>query len=88
MKNCFIIILLAAISVAVFGQENMHQTIRGTVVDAVTGYCLVGANVILLDSDPLIGTITDMNGQFTLQMVPLGRQGIEVRYMGYKTRIM
>ena len=88
MKNCFIIILLAAISVAVFGQENMHQTIRGTVVDAVTGYCLVGANVILLDSDPLIGTITDMNGQFTLQMVPLGRQGIEVRYMGYKTRII
>ena len=29
-----------------------------------------------------------MNGQFTLQMVPLGRQGIEVRYMGYKTRII
>lgn len=88
MRNRFFTILLAAISLVVSGQENMHQTIRGTVVDAVTGYTLVGANVVLLDSDPLLGTITDMNGQFTLEKVPLGRQGIEVRYMGYKTRVI
>jgi len=86
MKNRIITILLAALTVTGYGQENMHQTIRGTVVDAVTGYALVGANVILLHSDPLIGTISDLNGQFKLHQVPLGRQGIEVRYVGYQTR--
>ena len=88
MKNTFILLLLATLTVTGYGQENMNQTIRGTVVDAITGYALVGANVILLDSDPLIGTITDLSGQFRLDQVPLGRQGIEVRYMGYKTRMI
>ncbi len=88
MKKRINIILLAVLSMPGFGQETLHQTIRGTVVDAVTGYTLVGANVILLNSDPLMGTITDQHGQFQLEDVPLGRQGIEVRYMGYKSRVI
>ncbi|MBI9067870.1 MAG: hypothetical protein JEZ09_11305 [Salinivirgaceae bacterium] len=38
------------------------QTVRGTVIDAVSGFPLIGANVVLLNSDPILGTTTDING--------------------------
>jgi len=88
MKNRIILILLVSISSTGLAQDQLHQTIRGRVVDAITGYALVGANVILLHSEPLNGTITDQHGQFQLNQVPLGRQGIEVRYMGYQSRMI
>ncbi len=64
------------------------QTIRGTVTDAVTGYPLIGANVILLNSNPLVGTITDVNGHFELAAIPVGRQNLEVSYVGYYNKII
>ena len=64
------------------------QTIRGIVTDAVTGYPLIGANVILLNSNPLVGTITDVNGNFELAAIPVGRQNLEVSYVGYYNKII
>lgn len=61
------------------------QTVRGTVVDAVSGFPLIGANVVLLDSDPILGTTTDSNGQFELANVPIGRRSFQISYLGYKT---
>jgi hypothetical protein len=88
MKNLIIIMLLASSSLIATAQEIYKQSIRGTVVDDVTGYPLVGANVILLDSDPITGTTTDMNGNFILEDLPLGRQNIEVRYVGYASQVI
>jgi hypothetical protein len=85
MKLSLILIILAGI---LQGQDPVRQSIRGQVVDAVSGYGLVGANVILLNSDPIQGTSTDLNGYFILEDVPLGRQGVEIRYLGYKTSVL
>jgi hypothetical protein len=60
------------------------QTIRGTVIDEETKTPLPGASVILLHSEPLIGTATDSNGNFRLDKVTLGRQDVTVSYIGYK----
>ncbi|MGW8315689.1 MAG: TonB-dependent receptor [Bacteroidales bacterium] len=88
MKKIVYMLFLAGLMTAGYGQQIMHQNIRGTVVDAVTGYPLLGATVILIDSNPLTGTTTGPDGSFILEKVPLGRQGIEVRYVGYKNRIV
>ncbi len=89
MKTFISTLIICTASLAILsGQANYNQTIRGRVVDAVTGYPLLGANVILLDSDPVMGTITDGNGIFVLDEVPLGRQSIEIRYIGYSTRVI
>jgi hypothetical protein len=89
MKKMMISMILSAICLTgIFANENMTQTIRGTVVDAVTGYPLIGATVILLDYEPLTGTITDLNGEFRLNNISLGRRSIEVRYIGYYSRII
>jgi len=45
---------------------------------------LIGATVILLNSDPLVGTTSDIEGNFRLENIPLGRQSLRVNYLGYK----
>ena len=88
MKKILFLALLISSTCFLHGQEPITQSIRGTVVDAVTGYALAGANVILLATDPVIGTSTDQNGNFLLEEILLGRQSIEVSYVGYTTRVI
>ncbi|MCK9207978.1 MAG: carboxypeptidase-like regulatory domain-containing protein, partial [Salinivirgaceae bacterium] len=67
-----------------FAANVITQTIRGTVTDATTGFPLIGATVVLLNSKPVLGTTSDVNGNFELKNVPLGRQSIQISYLGYK----
>jgi hypothetical protein len=62
------------------------QTVKGTVLDMQSRFPLPGVNVILLDSDPLVGTSTDTDGQFRLENIPTGRQAILVQFIGYKSQ--
>jgi len=68
--------------------SQLTQTIKGKIIDLNTEAPLVGANVILLDSSNLIGTVTDVEGNFRLSNVPVGRQGIKVSYIGYHSAEM
>ena len=61
-------------------QKNM--TVKGVVVDE-TGETVIGANVVL-KGNAAIGTITDINGQFTMQ-VPVGST-LVVSYIGMKSK--
>ncbi len=70
--------------VATLSAQNLTQNIRGTIVDKVSQMPLPGANLILLNTDPLIGTTTDLEGNFRLQQVPIGTYTIRVSFMGYK----
>ncbi|MBE0652271.1 MAG: TonB-dependent receptor [Bacteroidales bacterium] len=58
------------------------QTIRGVVRDANTREALLGANVILAETNT--GTITDPEGKFVIPDVPVGRYYLHVRYVGYE----
>ena len=66
-----------------FAQTNT-QSIKGKVVDYVTGEPLIGATLTIEGSDPIIGAIADINGTYVLDNVPLGRQVVLVSYVGYK----
>lgn len=68
--------------------QQLTQTIRGTVVDKISQSPMPGAVVVLLGSTPLKGTATDVNGQFSLKDIPVGRQSIKVTFMGYKEAII
>lgn len=78
--------LLALLSPAV--AQEAGQTVRGVVFDRDTRVPLVGANVIVLDTEPLLGTATDAEGRFVLPRVPLGRQTLQVRFLGYEPRLL
>lgn len=79
----FLVFLLFLATFSSFAQ-NLTQTIRGTVTDKETFEPLVGARVMVLNTDPLIGSVTDINGEFRLENVPVGRQSIQVTYVGYQ----
>lgn len=80
----FLTALLLIFFTSVFAQ-NLTQTVRGTVIDKQTMQPVIGAKVIVVDSDPLIGSVTDLDGSFRLQNVPLGRQTIRISFVGYET---
>ena len=66
-------------------QTGFVQNVKGIVVDKSSQNPLLGANVILLNSNPLNGTVTDLNGNFILINVPVGRQSLKVSFVGYQT---
>jgi hypothetical protein len=77
------IIILLLMPIFSFAQQT--QTITGTITDNASRAALTGVTVVLL-SDNKIGTVTDENGFFKLQNVPLGRQSLHISYLGYEDR--
>lgn len=49
------------------------QTIKGIVTNKVTSLPMQFAEVSILNTQPLIGSVTDSLGAFTLQNVPIQR---------------
>lgn len=88
MKRIVYLIIMSVIAVITIGQENYTQVIRGKVIDADTKNALPGANVVVRNSDPLIGTTTDADGYFFLEDVPVGRAALEVSFVGYHTKVL
>jgi len=82
------LVLLLFVASEAGAQAPTTQTVRGQVVDRDTQLPLPGANVIVLHSDPLIGTITDEDGWFVLEHVGLGRHDIQVSFIGYKPVVL
>lgn len=81
MTRSLLLFASLIIPAALFAQT---QVVKGTVKDADTQMTLPGANVVLVGSDPVVGTTTDIDGRFRLEAVPLGRQVLQVSFIGYK----
>jgi hypothetical protein len=86
MKTVFTSLLILFTSLSVWAQNV--QTIRGQVTDAQSNYPLVGAVIVVVNSNPLQGTTTDENGNFRLEKVAQGRQAIKISMLGYEERII
>ena len=72
------------LSVCLSAQTPLLQTVRGTIADATLKTPLVGANIVLLNSEPLRGATSNTEGGFRLADVPVGRQSFKVSFIGYK----
>ena len=72
-----------ALSVS-FQQATITQTVRGQVVDKDAQVPLIGVNVVVAGSQPLLGASTDNNGRFVIEDVPVGRVTLQVTYIGYE----
>ncbi|PCJ89899.1 MAG: TonB-dependent receptor [Flavobacteriales bacterium] len=83
----YIFIIILIIPFVSFSQ-NIRQNIRGTVIDKHSKMPLIGANVMLLNTDPPIGTVTDIEGKFRLDSIKIGRIGLNISYMGYNTIVL
>jgi len=75
-------LLLILLHTAAFSSP-ITQTVRGVITDKLTKTPIPGANVIILNTNPLKGTITDELGRFKIDDVEIGRISIKVTFVGY-----
>lgn len=90
MKNAFKSIFTSALFVVLsfVVQAQITNAVRGQVIEKITRQSLPGATVMIIDSDPLIGTTTDMDGYFEITNVPVGRVSIQISFLGYETVVL
>lgn len=65
-------------------QRGAPGHVKGRIVETGTNEPLIGATVRLLNVDK--GTMTDLDGYYSLDNIPSGKYTMEVAYMGYETK--
>lgn len=89
MKPTILLFVLAfSVGVCQATAQTLTQTIRGTVIDQVTKSPMPGATVMILDTEPLMGAVSDQNGEFKIPHVPLGSHTLRVGFIGYRDAIL
>ena len=73
MRLILVCILIGCIASVQLSAQQVGQAIRGTVMDEDTHVPLIGASVIILNSSPLKGATTDVDGRFSIPGIPVGR---------------
>lgn len=66
--------------------QELTQTIRGRVTDQQSGTPLIGATLLVADTDPLIGAVTDVEGYYEIKNVPVARQTLLVSSVGFQSK--
>ncbi len=86
MKKITLTLLIIVMFTSLTFSQKLSQILRGTILDTDSKLPLIGATVIILGTDPLIGTTTDVNGKFRLENMPIGRISLQLLYLGYETK--
>jgi outer membrane cobalamin receptor len=102
ITQIFLVILLVSLSLVSAQNQRSNQTrtadasrfqaigsVSGKVVDAQTNQPIEYANVVVYrwkDSTVANGTVTNSEGQFTIDKLMMGRYFMKVSYIGYATK--
>lgn len=81
------LLLVCLTLVSWVGYAQIVQNVRGLVVDGETNAPLIGVQVRVVTSDTtkLLGAATNLDGEFTISNVPIGKHSLEAHYVGYDT---
>ncbi|MFQ5604742.1 MAG: TonB-dependent receptor domain-containing protein [bacterium] len=83
-RHCLALLCLFYIAGAgtLFSQAMLKGTISGTVIDAKTGESLPGVNIIIKDT--VMGTSTNLDGEFRLSGIRAGTYTVVASMIGFK----
>ncbi len=89
MKKTPGIVLILLFITTITLAQTITQTLRGSVRDADSQLPLIGATVYLTpgpspEGEGSSGTVTDENGNFRFENVPVGRAELALSYVGYE----
>jgi len=89
-NNTVVVVTIAVICFFYAGniKAQYTQTIKGSIRDQASQALLPGVNVILLLTNPLLGTTTNNDGAFKINNVPVGRYDIQISFIGYETTVI
>ena len=80
------VLLLLMLCVPVLGSFAQTGKIAGTVRDAATGDAFPGVNIVIDGTTQ--GTVSDLNGYFTMLNVRPGTYTLRVSFIGYVTQVI
>ena len=86
MKKRICLFLILCLPVLLSAQTT--QTIRGIVQDKASETSLEYATVVVLNTNPLKGAVSDSLGHFSISDIPVGRHEIQVSLVGYEPVIL
>lgn len=84
MKKIVVIIVAIILSHQIFCQ-SLTQTIKGIVTDRHSQQPIPGVTIIIVETNPPRGTVTDVNGNFRIDGVPVGRCQLKISSIGYES---
>ena len=70
-------------AVAVAQTDEATQTIRGQVCDVASGEPMIGVT-ITVENGTTMATVSDLDGNFEIKNVPVGRHSVRASYIGYE----
>jgi len=82
IKNFLLFIFL--LLTHIISAQELTQTIKGTIIDNSSQEPIPFATVIIIGSDPIIGTTSDIDGNFIIENVLIGRYDLKISSLGYK----
>lgn len=68
--------------------KDLSQTVRGKITDKESGVPLIGVSVRIVSLVPEKGTVSNVNGDFRINNVAIGRHEIVVSYLGFETIVI
>ena len=86
LRKLYLLFATILISVVAFAQTG---TLKGTVLDALSGEAVPFANVIIeRNGTQTAGTTTDFDGKFTIKPIEPGTYTVKATFVGYQTYVM
>ena len=86
LQNYFITSFFLTCSILVAGQPPL-QKIKGQVVDVVSNETLPGATIEIVGLEEALGTVSENDGSFVFNELPLGRHTLVCRFIGYESSV-
>ena len=68
--------------------QEFSQMVRGTIIDQDSRMPVVGANVVIVGSDPFKGASTDLDGNFRIEDVPVGRITLQITCLTFEDMVL
>ena len=62
---------------------QINQTVRGQVIDVASGEPMIGVTVTV-ENGTTLATVSDADGNFIINNVPVGRHSVRATYIGYE----
>jgi len=83
--NVLVALSLLILTSSAFAQSGVGK-ISGKIVDSDTGEPLIGANIIILNTN--LGAATDIDGSYFILNITPGTYNVKVSYVGYAPKTM
>lgn len=83
LRNTLLLVCVLSCLTHLINAQEFVQNIKGQVIDKQSGIHLPGVVVQLLSGDSSLISVSDQDGYYKLQDVPVGRVGVLFNYMGY-----